>query len=109
MTLTEKYIQKVLPYLNREVPDVEVEEFYLNGAKAYKFACPFCWGITSKDRNKRKKVAAFLPRQECKHEYTFYCHRHAASECQRARTFENFLWMYKPYLAEKMKFEKTFC
>jgi len=106
MTLQEKYIQKVLPYLMTEVPDGEVGEFYKNGAKAYNFPCPFCWGTTSKDRNKRKRVAVLLPTKECKHVYVFYCNRHGSAECQKGRSFENFLWLYKPKIAEKYKFDK---
>ena len=107
MTITEKYIQKIVPLLAKaEGANVDTKE--MNGATAYMFPCPFCSHLTttSGKQKPRKQTAILMPRRECKWVYTFKCHRGYAPECKGgARNFHNFLAMYNPHLFNKYQQE----
>ena len=105
MTLTEKYIQKISSDLG-----------ILSRGNSYSFACPFCKHIpTSTGKIKlTKKTACFIPHKDCKYEYNFSCQRQGSNDCigagkEGGMGFLNFLYRYKPYLAERYKFEKLHC
>ena len=109
MTLQEKYIQKILPSLSGEG---EVRLSTKNGGAAYMFPCPFCSHLrtTSGKVRSHKRTAILMPHPNCKYEYIFNCTRGYSPECKgEARGFHNFLIMYKPYLAERYKFERDHC
>lgn len=113
MTITEKYIQKILPSLKGQG---EITTKEMNGGTAYMFPCPFCSHLQKPNKKYKEKyqTAILMPREECKFVYTFHCRRGYSPECIRSggkggRNFLNFLIMYKPYLAEKYKFEMEHC
>ena len=106
MTLTEKYIQKIAPELGI-IPGT------YKGNNSYSFPCPFCSHLPSKSGKIKlnKRSASFIPEQNCKYEYNFTCRRQGSNSCKGegekgGMGFLNFLFRYKPYLAEKYKFEK---
>ena len=102
MTLTEKYIDKMWNELG-----------IVQSPKGYSFPCPFCKHLPTKSKKIKlhKKTACFIPLRNCKYEYIFFCQRQGCNECKGetgsgGMGFLNFLYRYKPYLAEKYKFEK---
>ena len=106
MTLTYKYIQKISSDL------AIVAETY-GGSKSYSFPCPFCSHLPTKSGKikLKKKTATLISHENCEYEYTFTCRRQGSSSCigeggKGGMGFLNFLFRYKPYLAEKYKFEK---
>ena len=106
MTLTEKYIQKIAPELG-------IVSGTYKGNNSYSFPCPFCSHLpTSSGKIKLKnRTACFISLQNCRYEYNFTCRRQGSSSCKGdgekgGMGFLNFLFRYKPYLAEKYKFEK---
>ena len=110
MTITEKYIEKILPQL---AGAGEVKTKPMNGRTAYMFPCVFCSHIcTSKGviRN-TKQTAILMPREENNNVYTFHCRRGYSQECKTTkgisggRSFLNFLLMFRPRLAERYKEE----
>ena len=110
MTLTEKYIRKILPKL-AGAGEVQIGD--KDGMPTYSFPCPFCSHLTTSSGKlkERKRTAILLPHQDCKYEYVFSCRRGYSPECKGSggkggRNFLNFLIMLNPYLAEKYKFEK---
>jgi len=104
MTITEKYIKKILPLLTLS-NDSEVSTKLIDGLIAYEFACPFCGYLQSKERHKRKKVAILLPHKES-YGYTFFCHRKRSEECRSSRSFPNFLAMFNQSLFNKYQKER---
>ena len=102
MTITEKYIAKILPYLD---DDIKIE--LVNGLQTYNFDCPWCSMYSNKEKSKRKKSAYLSPVQDS-FEYRFVCMRSYSPECRRihgGRSFYNFLAMYNPHLFEQYKKE----
>ena len=103
MTITEKYINLIVPSL-AAAEGSTVETKPMNGGTAYMFACPFCSHlVTSTGKSKlKKRTAILMPRKESKWVYTFKCHRAFAPECRGGpRSFRNFLLMYDQSLAYK--------
>ena len=100
MTITEKYIAKILPYL-----DEEVETEIINGLVAYKFCCPFCTMYVNTEHCRSRKVASLIPIKGS-YDYKFICARSSSPECSRkggGRSFHNFLAMYNPALFNQYK------
>ena len=103
MTLQDKYIHMISSDLG-----------IVAGNNSYSFPCPFCKHLpTSTGKIKlRKRTACFIPHKDCKYEYVFFCNRKGSNSCigtgkEGGMGFLNFLFMYKPYLAEKYKSEKN--
>ena len=95
MTITEKYIQLILPYL-----DDEIETELINGLTAYKFSCPFCSYFVNSPECRNRQLASLVP-IEGSYDYKFICMRSGSPECRRiygGRSFGNFLAMYNPDL-----------
>ncbi len=104
MTITEKYIQLLLPYL-----DEEIETELINGLIAYKFRCPFCSFYVQGNESRQKKCASLVPIKDS-FDYKFICMRSGSQECRRGkggRSFHNFLAMYNPSLFNQYKRDLT--
>ena len=105
-TLNEKYLYKVLPYLNGADGGSCKTKTFSNGLQGYEFPCPFCSVNQSKLTKKKKGVAYLLPHKES-FSWTFYCHRKQSSECNcGGKNFPQFLAMinqslFQQYLKEK--------
>ena len=102
MTLTEKYLQMIIPYL-----DNDIEEEIINGLKSYKFACPFCSFYSNSEESRKRKCASLTP-VKGSYDYKFICMRSKTPECRRTfggRSFYNFLAMYNPELFRQYKKE----
>ena len=100
MTITEKYLNIILPYLDEDV-DTEI----VNGLKTYKFSCPWCSMFCHTEYTRSKKCASLTP-VEGSYDYKFICMRSGSPECRRihgGRSFHNFLCMYSPELFRKYK------
>ena len=100
MTITEKYIEKILPYL-----DEEIETEIINGLIAYKFSCPFCSMFVHNEHYRNRKIASLIPVKDS-YDYKFICRRSGSPECSRrhgGRSFHNFLAMYNPALFSQYK------
>ena len=100
MTITEKYISKILPYLDK---DIETEK--INGLISYKFACPWCSIYSDSEDSRKNKCASLVPIQGS-YDYKFICMRSRSNECRRiygGRSFHNFLAMYNPELFRQYK------
>ena len=98
MTITEKYIQLILPYL-----DEEIETELINGLTAYKFRCPFCTMYVQGDQTRQRKCASLVPIKDS-FDYKFICSRSWSSECRSrggGRSFRNFLRMFNEPLADQ--------
>ena len=98
MTITEKYIQLLLPYL-----DEEIETELINGLIAYKFRCPFCSFYVQGNESRQKKCASLVPIKDS-FDYKFICMRSGTPECRRTkggRSFRNFLRMFNEPLANQ--------
>jgi|TARA_R100001443_G_scaffold7644_2_gene16986 hypothetical protein len=104
MTITEKYIQMILPYL-AIAEGSEVREKRIKGLIAYEFPCPFCSYLQTKDRHKRKRCSMLLPHKES-FTYTFNCLRKGSNECESPRSFPNFLSMHNPSLFKQYQMER---
>ena len=106
MTLTEKYIGKVLPYLELDasVVDGKLLTKPKNGKTGYYFPCPKCSGLENKPYKKRARTACIIPKQQINNVYDYHC-----SRCSTHESFGNFLIWYKPALGKKYKFEKEHC
>ena len=107
MTITEKYILQVVPYLAvAEGAKVEIKQ--KNGGNAYLFPCPFCSRLdtSSKKKKPNKQTAIISPRYETKWVYYFKCHRGGDDRCEGgAMSFNNFLKSYDPNLFNKYSHE----
>ena len=104
MTITEKYIQLILPYL-----DDEIETEQINGLTSYKFSCPWCTMYVQTDESRQKKCASLVPIKDS-FDYKFICKRSWSSECRSrhgGRSFYNFLAMYNPALFNQYKRDLT--
>ena len=100
MTITEKYIAKILPYL-----DEEVETEIINGLISYRFCCPFCSMFVHNENYRKRKVASLVPTKDS-YDYKFICRRSGSPDCSRrlgGRSFHNFLAMYNPALFNQYK------
>ena len=100
MTITEKYIAKILPYL-----DEKVDTKLINGLKSYEFACPWCSYYINSPKYRNRKCASLVPIQGS-YDYKFICMRSGTPECRRikgGRSFHNFLAMYNPALFREYK------
>ena len=98
MTITEKYIAKILPYL-----DEKVDTKLINGLKSYEFACPWCSYYINSPKYRNRKCASLVPIQGS-YDYKFICMRSSSNECRRiygGRSFHNFLAMYNPEIFKK--------
>tara|TARA_B100000965_G_scaffold283071_1_gene240958 strand:- start:2797 stop:3126 length:330 start_codon:yes stop_codon:yes gene_type:complete len=107
MTLQEKYIYKISSELG-------IVAATYGGNNSYSFPCPFCSHLPTKTGKikLKKRTAGFITDQNCKYEYNFFCNRQGSNSCKGAGKkggmgFLNFLFRYRPYLAEKYKFEKA--
>ena len=106
MTITEKYIKKIIPYLCAGENE-EVETVLVNGLYSYKFACPWCSMFVNNPEYRAKKCASLVPIQGS-YDYKFICMRSGSQECRRkhgGRSFYNFLAMYNPSLFIKYRDE----
>ena len=104
LTITEKYLHQVLPYL-AIAEGGEVTTKTIKGLTAYEFPCPFCGYLQEKDRNKRKRCAMLIPHKES-FGYTFNCLRKRSEECRSSRSFPNFLAMFNPKLFDQYQIER---
>ena len=99
MTITEKYIKKIIPYLCAGENE-EVETVLVNGLYSYKFPCPFCSYFVNNPECRNRQLASLVP-IEGSYDYKFICKRSGSPECRRihgGRSFYNFLAMYNPDL-----------
>ena len=103
MTLQDRYIQRISYDLG----------IIAASSNSYSFPCPFCSHIPTKSGKikSKKRTAALLPHKDCEYEYVFHCHRKGSNLCagdgkDGGMGFLNFLFRYKPYLAEKYKSER---
>ena len=102
MTINEKYIQLLLPYLAAAVQGGKVLH---HKCGKYTFPCPFCTMHTKKDYKKRQQCAALLPHKES-FGYTFHCCRKKSSQCSNNMSFPNFLKTYNPPLYKQYHLER---
>ena len=102
MTITEKYIHKIIPYI-----EGEVDRELINGLYEYKFACPWCSMYINNKEKRERKCAHLVPIKDS-FDYKFICDRSGSPECRRrwgGRSFYNFLAMFNPHLFERYKKE----
>ena len=102
MTITEKYINKIIPYL-----EGGVDRELINGLYSYNFCCPFCTIYINSEEARKKKSASLIPMKDS-YDYKFICRRSGAPECRRrhgGRSFYNFLLMLNPGLHHQYKKE----
>tara|TARA_Y100001978_G_C23361753_1_gene276841 strand:+ start:78 stop:458 length:381 start_codon:yes stop_codon:yes gene_type:complete len=104
MTITEKYLDMILPTL-AVTSEQRVVRKVIKGLHGYAFPCPFCQFMCEKDSSRNKRCAYLIPHKES-FSYTFMCHRHKTPECQTSRSFSNFLAMYNPDLYKKYQMER---
>ena len=104
MTITEKYIQKILPYLaGAEGGIVQPKSF--KGLQGHEFPCPFCSVMQRKESKKRNRCAALMPHPES-FSYTFHCCRKHSADCMDSLSFPNFLNRYNPALFRQYHLER---
>ena len=105
MTITEKYIQLILPYLSGPEDGV-VETFTTEqGLIGYKFPCPLCSCFVRTDELRVRQLASLTPYKDS-YDYLFKCRRSFSKECRGgAKTFHNFLAIYNPSLFRQYKKE----
>ena len=109
MTIAEKYIQFILPYLSG-TQDGGVETFTTQqGLTGYQFPCPLCSCFVQTDKLRVRQLASFTPYQKlnnCSLYYLCKCRRSFIKECRgSAKYFHNFLAIYNPSLFRKYKKE----
>jgi hypothetical protein len=84
-----------------------VEEVTINGRRSkWIFSCPFCspFARTESKRNERKGVLLW---NDLQNSWVFYCERHGSAECSgRGKTFEKFLSVLDPELAEQYRIDR---
>ena len=88
-------------------------EHYLEGAvevpyqgfKKWKFICPFCASLSSKDYKRREKKGSFLwdSRQ---HSWIFFCAKKGSVECMGGKTLGNLISALNPALGEAYRRER---
>ena len=106
MSLEQKYVDLAVKYMNSS----NVRGKTINGGRAYSFPCPFCSEVkTSSGKSKpTKRTAVLMPIKGCEGKYSFLCMRGDSAECrEKSMELHKFLWLYKPYLAERLKTEKS--
>ena len=104
MTITEKYVQKILPYLAG--PDGgSVQSKSFKGLQGYEFPCPFCSVMQKKESKKRNRCAALMPHPES-FSYAFNCCRKHSGDCMDSLSFPNFLRRFKPVLFRQYHMER---
>ena len=104
MTLNERYIQLVIPYLAAaEGSSVEPKQF--KDGLGWVFPCPFCSSKHTKSYKKSNRVGALIPNQSI-HTFVFCCSRKQSPECSANRLFPNFLKMLNPDLFRKYHQER---
>ncbi len=98
MTITEKYIQLILPYLSG-ADGGEVETFTTpEGLIGYRFPCPLCSGFVRTEKLRTRQLASLTP-YKGSFDYLFRCRRSGSNECRGgAKNFYNFLCFYNPNL-----------
>jgi hypothetical protein len=104
MTINEKYIEAILPFLSGTDGGTVTDKFF-NGRRGYEFPCPFCSVNQKKEYKKRSRCAALLPHPES-FSYTFHCCRKQSEDCASAMSFPNFLKRYNPDLYRKYNLER---
>jgi hypothetical protein len=82
-------------------------EFYLDSAvevpyrghRKWKFICPFCGSMSSKEYKKKEKKGSLLwdARQNS---WIFSCAKHGSTECMNSKNFSNFISALNPALGE---------
>ena len=98
LTITEKYIQLILPYLSG-ADGGEVETFTTpEGLIGYRFPCPLCSGFVRTEELRTRQLASLTP-YKGSFDYLFRCRRSGSKECRGgAKNFHNFLCFYNPNL-----------
>ena len=104
MTLNERYIQLLIPYLAvAEGSSVEPKQF--KDGVGWVFPCPFCSSKQTKSYKKSNRVGALMPNQT-RHSFVYCCSRKQSPECSTNRSFPNFLKMLNPDLFRKYHQER---
>ena len=85
-------------------------EHYLEGAvevpyrgyTKWRFICPFCGAMSSKEYKRREKKGSLLwdSRQNS---WIFFCARHKSTECMNSKNFSNLISALNPALGEAYK------
>ena len=105
MTITEKYIDIIHPYLEYE-EDGGIGLVEQNGMLCLTFQCPFCTHQIRGVKERKKHTAKLIPQRDGFNVY-FHCKRGGSPECRGGyRSFLNFLRMFNPELA--VKYQKEF-
>lgn len=104
MTITEKYLKRIIAYLEAS------EITYYRDGFGYKFACPFCSGLQKRDGKANEKCAYIYP-VTGSFTYFFSCKRgmnkgRGNHACSKRMRFETFLKEWNPYLWKQFKKEK---
>ena len=110
MTITEKYIQLLVPLL-ATAEGAKVSTKQINGATAYLFPCPYCSHLTTKSGKKKpkKQTAIISPHPKSKWIYYFRCLRGGTSDCDCGMIpFRKFLKTYSSSLCNRYDEEMDF-
>ena len=99
--IDEKYR---LLLLEHYLEDAQHIPFY-NGYPKWRFRCPFCGSISSKEYKKKERKGSLLwdVRQNS---WIFYCSRKESSECMNSKNLFYFLRALNPPLAEAYRRER---
>ena len=96
MTITEQYLQKILPFLSG-AQGGRVEPKNFKGLQGYVFPCPFCSVLQKRESKRKERCAALMPHSQS-FSYTFHCCRKQSPDCLQSLCFPNFLKRYNPAL-----------
>ena len=102
MTINEKYIQLLLPYLAAAVQGGEVLH---HKCGKYTFPCPFCTMHTKKDYKKNNDVPHFYHTKKVLVTPSIVVARRH-SQCSNNMSFPNFLKTYNPPLYKQYHLER---
>jgi len=99
MTITEKYLQKILPYL-AIAEGAEVRSKTIKGLNAYEFPCPFCCYKHKKEWKRKKRVGMFF------YEKNTFSYRFNCLRCGEKMLFPEFLQKFDSRLFNKYQMER---
>ena len=98
--IDERYRLMLLEHYFDDASDVRYRGF-----TKWKFICPFCGFMSSKDyKNKQKKGSLLWDSRQ--HSWIFFCAKKGSVDCMNSKSFSNLITALNPALGEAYRRER---